>query len=111
MDKVEDKPDYAGIVKAQRDYFATGATRDLQGRIAVLRRLKQAIKQREGAILAALQQDLHKAELEAYMTEIGILYHEIDHVCKHLKRWAKPRRVMTAITHIGSKGLIYPEPY
>lgn len=111
MDKVEDKSAYAGIVQAQRAFFATGATREVQGRIAVLRRLKQVIKQREGAILAALQQDLHKAELEAYMTEIGILYQEIDHVCKHLKRWAKPRRVKTAITHIGSKGLIYPEPY
>lgn len=102
---------YAAVVQAQRDYYATGATRDLPGRMAVLRRLKQTIKQREGAILAALQQDLHKSEREAYMTEIGIIYQEIDHTCKHLKRWAKPRRVKTAITHLGSKGLIYPEPY
>lgn len=45
------------------------------------------------------------------MTEIGIVYAEISHTCRHLKRWAKPKRAKTAMTHIGSKGTIYREPY
>ena len=30
---------------------------------------------------------------------------------KHLKKWAKPRKVKSSLAQIGSKSMIYPEPY
>jgi len=59
----------------------------------------------------ALKQDLNKSEVEAYTSEIGILLEEIRFTLKHLAKWMKPKKVKTALTHVGSKGKIVPEPY
>ncbi|MBB6676648.1 aldehyde dehydrogenase [Cohnella lubricantis] len=101
----------AGILKAQRKWFGSGSTRSLDGRMERLNALHRAIAAREAKLLQALMEDLGKSEQEAYTTEIGIIYHEIRFVRKHLRRWAKPRKVKTALTHVGSKGFIMPEPY
>lgn len=78
----------------------------VQERIRILQDLKAAIKQHEKDILQALAHDLHKSEQEAYTTEVGIVYEEINHTLKHLHKWAKPTRVKTPLTHIGSKSMI-----
>lgn len=83
----------------------------VQERIRILKNLKAEIKQHEKDILQALAHDLHKSEQEAYTTEIGIVYEEINHTMKHLHKWAKPVRAKTPLTHIGSKSTIIKEPY
>ncbi|WP_169055930.1 aldehyde dehydrogenase [Bacillus pumilus] len=83
----------------------------VEERIRLLKDLKAAIKQHEKDILQALAHDLHKSEQEAYTTEIGMVYEEINHTIKHLHKWAKPTRVKTPLTHIGSKSMIMKEPY
>ncbi|MBG9910230.1 aldehyde dehydrogenase [Bacillus xiamenensis] len=83
----------------------------VQERIRLLHDLKAAIKQHEKDILQALAHDLHKSEQEAYTTEIGMVYEEINHTVKHLHKWAKPSRAKTPLTHIGSKSMIIKEPY
>ncbi|WP_353856655.1 aldehyde dehydrogenase [Bacillus sp. Bos-x628] len=82
-----------------------------QERIRLLQNLKAVIKQHEEDILQALAHDLHKSAQEAYTTEIGMVYEEINHTMKHLHKWAKPTRVKTPLTHIGSKSMIIKEPY
>ncbi|MGX9290893.1 aldehyde dehydrogenase [Bacillus sp. A015] len=83
----------------------------VQERIRILKDLKAEIKQFEKDILQALAHDLHKSEQEAYTTEIGMVYEEINHTIKHLHKWAKPSRTKTPLTHIGSKSMIIKEPY
>lgn len=83
----------------------------VQDRIRLLNDLKKAIKHHEKDILQALAHDLHKSEQEAYTTEIGMVYEEINHTVKHLHKWAKPSRAKTPLTHIGSKSMIIKEPY
>ncbi|MEN2445008.1 aldehyde dehydrogenase [Bacillus aerius] len=83
----------------------------VQERIRLLNDLKKAIKHHEKDILQALAHDLHKSEQEAYTTEIGMVYEEINHTVKHLHKWAKPSRAKTPLTHIGSKSMIIKEPY
>ncbi|WP_182201371.1 aldehyde dehydrogenase [Paraliobacillus salinarum] len=95
----------------QVTFFKNGETKSLSFRFQALNNLKRAIKQQEDVILSAIQQDLNKSEFEGFLTEIGILYEEIDFMKKRLKKWMKPKRVKTALTHIGSKSVIYPEPY
>ncbi|WMT29375.1 aldehyde dehydrogenase [Bacillus aerius] len=86
-------------------------TPSVQERIRLLNDLKAAIKHHEKDILQALAHDLHKSEQEAYTTEIGMVYEEINHTVKHLHKWAKPSRAKTPLTHIGSKSMIIKEPY
>ncbi|MFD0713466.1 aldehyde dehydrogenase [Paenibacillus sp. GCM10027626] len=99
------------IVREQQRYFAAGKTKPLASRAAALKQLKQAVQEHEKEIMASLYSDLNKSDTEAYLTEIGFLYQEINLTLKRLKRWAKPRKVKTALTHIGSTGWIRPEPY
>ena len=75
---------YSQIVQAQRDFFNLGQTRELEWRLRALDKLKQTLKLHEAEILEALKKDLNKSEQEAYMTEVGIIYQEIDYVRKHL---------------------------
>lgn len=99
------------ILEKQRDYFNTGATRDLDFRIEKLSILKKSIKKNEKQILEALWVDLHKSEFEAYATEIGIILEEINFVMKHLRAWSKTKKVRTPLTHFLSSSYIYSEPY
>src|SRR5699024_2466234 len=99
------------LLEKQKAYFYSGATRSYKQRITALKLLKEAIKKFETKIMKALQKDLNKSDFEAFSTEIGIVYNEIDFVLKHLKKWMRPQRVKTPLTHIGSVGKIYPDPY
>jgi aldehyde dehydrogenase (NAD+) len=103
--------DVQSIIQKQRSFFNTGKTKPIEFRLEQLAKLKQAVKDREKQIIEALKQDLNKSEFESYATEIGFLYEEINMMMKHLRTWAKPRKVKTPMTHIGGSSYIYPEPY
>lgn len=98
------------IIAAQRDFFATGATRGVNGRIDALGRLKSAIDRHSGELAEALRKDLGKSEFESYMTEIGIVRSEIDYLGKHLRGWAKPRKVATPVFLMPGRSRVVYEP-
>ncbi|SFF20698.1 aldehyde dehydrogenase (NAD+) [Paenibacillus catalpae] len=98
------------LLEKQQVYYRTGATRSLEFRLAQLAKLRQAIVEREDAIMQALREDLNRSEQESFMLEIGLVLKEISFVQKRLKRWMKPAKVKTALTHTFSKGYIVPEP-
>lgn len=95
----------------QKQYFNSQATKTVDFRLKALHKLKSAIKEHEQDIIGALRADLNKSEFESFSTEIGILLEEISFITKKLKNWAKPQKVTTALTHFGTKGIQYPEPY
>ena len=51
------------ILEAQHKYFYTGETKKLAFRIAMLKRLEEAVIRHEKELLLALQKDLAKAPL------------------------------------------------
>jgi aldehyde dehydrogenase (NAD+) len=101
----------ARLVNKQRAFFHTGKTKDLVFRMDALQKLRTAVKNHEEALMQALKADLNKSEFEAYSSEIGIVLEEIRFALRHLRSWAKPKKVKTPVTHIGSTGWIYSEPY
>lgn len=101
----------SGIVKKQRAYFATGATRDVDKRIAVLKRLQQAIRNHETGLAEAMRKDLGKSASESYMCEVGLTLSELSFQISHLKRWAKPKRRGTDLTNFHGKSFSVREPY
>lgn len=99
-------------VKAEQEMFLrSGITLDVNFRIRQLKRLKEAIKAHDVLIYDALKKDLNKPVFESYVTELGSVYSEIDYMIKHVKDWAKPKRVPTSLAHFYSKSHIYQEPY
>lgn len=99
------------IINTQRDYFNTGATRDVLFRKKQLRMLEKAIRSHEEEIMAALEQDLRKPRFESYAAEIGILYPEIREAARKVRSWAKPEAVSTSILHFYSRSTVYRVPY
>ena len=69
------------------------------------------ISTNENKIMNALKTDLQKSEFEAYTTEIGFVLEEIRFTIKHLRKWSKPKKVRTPITHFGAKSYVMKEPY
>ncbi|RSD35582.1 MAG: NAD-dependent aldehyde dehydrogenase [Methanohalophilus sp.] len=60
-------------------------------------------------LYGALYRDLHKPEVEAIATEIGIVQSHISYVCKQLKNWMKPKYVPSPLPLVGTKSSIHYE--
>lgn len=99
------------IFHKQREFFNSGKSKDIEFRINQLKKLKKIIKENEEDILKALKKDLGKSNFEAYATEIGIVYDEINLHIKSVRKWAKRERRNSPIVHYPSKSYIYKEPY
>ncbi|MFB9860531.1 aldehyde dehydrogenase [Salinicoccus siamensis] len=95
----------------QRQFFQSGKTLPIPFRIEALKQLKRSIKYHEEMLLEAMKADFNKGEPEAYLTEIGYVYNDINFTIKNLKEWAETERVKTPPTHIGSTSRIHKEPF
>lgn len=98
------------ILAAQRAFFATGVTRDVEWRRSALRRLEQALKRNEQALCDALRADLGKSCVESFMTEIGMAIGEIRLARRRLRRWARPRRCPTPLFAQPARSRVVAEP-
>lgn len=99
------------LVSLQREFFLSNATKDIQFRKEQLTKLELAIIKNSGKIYSALKEDLNKSEYEAYLTEVSIVLNEIRYARKHLRRWMKPHKVKTPISHFPAKSYTLLEPY
>ena len=99
------------IINSQRDFFNTDSTKSVSYRIEMLQRLKEAIRNNEVAILSALYKDLLKSKAEAYMSELAIVYAEINEALKNVRKWSRPEKVKGTISTFPSKNYVYSEPY
>jgi aldehyde dehydrogenase (NAD+) len=93
----------------QRPYFLSGASLSFTARRNNLIKLQSALKANESLLLAALQQDLRKHPSEGFLSEVGLVYDELAHMIKSLKKWMRPRRVRTPLALFPSKSYIVPE--
>ncbi len=89
--------DLYSIITAQREFFATGKTRDLAFRRQLLINLKIMIRDNEELILDALSADLGKSRKEGYMTEIGVVEQEINHALRYLRLWNSAKPTLTPL--------------
>mgnify|MGYP004706406979 CR=1 FL=1 len=96
--------------ESKRKYFDNGNTKSYEFRIDQLKSLKAAINNNEDNLMNAFILDLGKPQFEAYTSEIGIIYEQINSTIKNLRKWIKPKRVPTPLYLHPAKSLIYPEP-
>ena len=99
------------IVLRQREYFLTNETKSIDFRLKQLKKLKQSVEKYSDDIYEALWKDLHKCKEEAFLTELSIVINEINDHIKHLKKWAKPKKVKTPLYLMPSKSYVMYEPF
>jgi len=103
--------DYTQLIQKQREFFDSDVTKSVSFRTEQLKKIYKWIRDNTDDICAALKADLNKSKFEAYSTEIGITLTEISHTLKHLKKWAKPKRVRTPLTSFKAKSYVLSEPF
>ncbi|MBQ7636304.1 MAG: aldehyde dehydrogenase [Lachnospiraceae bacterium] len=99
------------ITELQRKFFKTGKTLDPAYRLAALEKLEKSVKAHEKEVTEALKLDLGKSEQEAFMCEYGLSLSELNHMKKHLKSYARRRRVKTPLTNVLAASYVYKMPY
>ncbi|MCQ2586804.1 MAG: aldehyde dehydrogenase [Treponema sp.] len=105
------KEEIVRIVETQRAFFNTGVTLDVKYRINALKKLRSVMLRDINKINASLKADLGKSAFESYMCESGLSLSEISYMIKHLKRFAKAKRVGTPLAHFHSTSKVHPSPY
>ena len=99
------------IIAGQRACFRSGATLDVEVRIAALQKLKACILKYETEINSALKKDLGKSGMESYMCETGMVLSEITYMVNHVRRFAKEQTVKTPLAQFASRSYKKPSPY
>jgi aldehyde dehydrogenase (NAD+) len=93
-----------------RGGFRAGTLRDVNDRRTQLRQLRRFLVEEEPAIIEALRVDLGKSPIETYVTEIGFVINEIDHMLSNIRRWTRPRKVSVPFHQRPGSGRVVPEP-
>ncbi len=100
------------IVTAQRSFFRTGKTLDVDWRIEQLKKLKQAVLDNRKMLEDALYEDLCKSPFEAYLVDIGPVIVEVNEILKGIKKWARPERHFSGLMCFPSTNTkVYKMPY
>lgn len=99
------------LVAAQRAYFGTGETLDPAFRRRQLGALAKAVDNNYDRLLQALARDLGKPVFESIVSEIGIVADEAAFALRHLRSWAKPRRVKTRLRNQPGVSRVFPHPH
>jgi len=70
------------LVKSQQEFFAMKGLNKVEQRISILEKLKRVIQENEEDFVQALHKDLGKSPFEAYVSEIGFIYEELNQAIK-----------------------------
>lgn len=100
----------ASIVEKQRVFSSEGHSKDLNFRRKQLLRLKRVIQENENFLYEEMHADIKKSKFETFLTELSVVYHEIDYALKNLKKWSRPVKVKTDISNFPAQSFIMPEP-
>ncbi|WP_115707910.1 aldehyde dehydrogenase [Legionella sainthelensi] len=99
------------VVEAQRKFAMAGQAKKILFRQQQLQKLKDILKQKEKELYQALYADMKKSQFEIYLTELALIYHEIDKAIKYVAKWSKPKKIRTGLVNQPGKSFILPEPY
>ncbi len=103
-------PDFSSMFADLKATFETERTMDLAWRAEQLSALERMMVECEQEFMDALKSDLGKHPLEAWTTEIAYVAGDAEYCRKHLKRWAKKRKVSTPALGQPGKSWLQPEP-
>ena len=99
------------LLDKQRVFFRSGTTISVKFRMEQLKRLYTAINKYQSEINDALKSDLWKSSYEGFMCEIGLVLTEISYMLKHIRKFAKRKKVQTPLAQFHSYSYKQPMPY
>lgn len=94
----------------QQAFFNSNQTLDIDFRITQLKKLKKVLKENEESLYKAIYEDFGKSAFETYISELSLVYHEINIFLKNIKRWSKRIKVSSGIVNFPARSYIITEP-
>lgn len=94
-----------------RNHFNSGQTKDIDYRLKQLKSLRSTLENYENEIYDALYADLNKSAQEVFMTELSIVNEELNYMLSHLRKLAKPKRIIPSLSQLPGNLKILREPY
>lgn len=107
---MDDEFGFERIYQKQKLLFDSDQTKPVEFRIKQIRKLKSVLKENEDKIYDAIYADFGKSPFDTYVSELSLIYHEINLAVKKLKKWSNPKRVRTGFANFPAKSYIMPEP-
>jgi len=102
--------DFARIFQSQKEFFNSHRTKDIAFRKDTLVKLKNLLKANEDQLYGAIYKDFRKGKFDTFLTELNLVYNEIDFFLKNLKKLSKPKKVTTALSLQLGKSYIHYDP-
>jgi aldehyde dehydrogenase (NAD+) len=103
-------PSVTSQVEAQRAFALEGKAKDVSYRKRQLALLRQVLKANENLLFDAIYADVRKSRFECYISELGLIYQEIDEAIANLERWSRPRKVSSGLMNFPARSYVIPEP-
>lgn len=98
------------VLLKQHNFFNSNKTKETDFRIQQLKKLKNLLKENEDLLYDAIYKDFGKSKYETYISELSLIYHELNVFIKKTKKWSKKKNVSTNFANFPSKSYIIPEP-
>jgi len=99
--------DFAKIFQSQKEFFNSHQTKDIAFRKDTLVKLKNLLKANEDQLYEAIYKDFRKGKFDTFLTELNLVYNEINFFLKNLKKLSKPKKVKTALSLQPGKSYIH----
>ena len=98
------------LVAAQRKYFNSNATKPVGFRIEQLKKLKAILRENNDQIAEAVYRDFGKSRFETILTELFVVFDDLNMAIENLSAWAAHKPAATNILNTPADCFIVPEP-
>lgn len=102
--------DFETIFQSQKAFFNTHKTKDVFFRKENLLKLKNILENNEDRLYEAIYKDFNKGRFDTFLTELNIIYNELDFFVKNLERLSKPKKTNTPLGLRPGKSYIHYDP-
>lgn len=102
--------DFNTIFQSQKQFFNSHQTKNVDFRKETLLKLKDLLKINEERLYEAIYKDFRKGRFDTFLTELNLVYNEIDFFLKNLDKLSKPKKVKTALSLQPGNSHIYYDP-
>lgn len=100
------------LLATQRSYASGVRAHSASERIVKLKRMTAYLSDQRNidGLVAALQADFRKPEVETLLSELGTVLSHLRYVSRRLKRWMEPTKLSVPLSLTGMRNYVYKEP-
>lgn len=107
-----DKTKLKSLLAKQRNHAPRVRAQKAAARVEKLKSIGDYLEQEDNkaALIAALQSDFGKPEVETLLSELGVVLSHIRYVTKRLGKWMEPEKLSVPLSLTGMRNYVYKEP-